>query len=104
MQENIRVVLDAMGGDKGCTEMVKGAIQAIEENTCVDVILVGQEDVVRTELSKYSVPEGRVAVVHASEVIETGPLQISLRSLSVSWETNCCKVQFSASTSASFQP
>ena len=72
MQENIRVVLDATGGDNGCTEMVKGAIQAIEENTCVDVILAGQEDVVRTELSKYSVPEGRVSVVHASEVIETG--------------------------------
>ena len=72
MQEKIRVVLDAMGGDNGCTEMVKGAIQAIEENSCVDVILVGQEDVVRAELSKYTYSEDRVPVVHASEVIETG--------------------------------
>ncbi len=72
MQERIRVVLDAMGGDNGCAEMVKGAVQAVEENPAVDVILVGQESVVREELGRYSWPEDRIKVVHASEVIETG--------------------------------
>ncbi len=72
MQERIRVVLDAMGGDNGCAAMVDGAIQAVKDNSNVDVILVGQEEVVRAELGKYTYPEAQIKIVHASEVIETG--------------------------------
>ena len=72
MQERIRVVLDAMGGDNGCAAMVDGAVQAVKEHSNVDVILVGQEEVVRAELGKYTYPEAQITVVHASEVIETG--------------------------------
>lgn len=72
MQERIRVVLDAMGGDNGCAAMVDGAVQAVKENSNVDVILVGQEEVVRAELIKHTYPEAQIKIVHASEVIETG--------------------------------
>jgi len=72
MSEKIRVVLDAMGGDNGCAAMVDGAVQAVKEYPNVDVILVGREEVVRAELSKYTYPEEQIRIVHASEVIETG--------------------------------
>ncbi len=68
----IKVAVDAMGGDYAPTEIVKGAIEAVSKKEQVSVILVGQEDKIQKELGKYSYPEDRVSVVHASEVIETG--------------------------------
>ena len=67
----IKVAVDAMGGDYAPTEIVKGAIEAVSKKEQVSVILVGQEDKIQKELGKYSYPEDRVSVVHASEVIET---------------------------------
>ncbi len=66
-----RVVLDAMGGDLAPAEPVKGAVDAVQNRDDIQVILVGQEDVVRQELAKYTYPEDRIQVVHAEEVIET---------------------------------
>ena len=37
----------------------------------IQVLLVGQEDVVREELAKYTYPGDQIQVVHAEEVIET---------------------------------
>ncbi len=67
----IKVAVDAMGGDYAPTEIVKGAIEAVSKKEQVSVILVGQEDKIQKELGKYSYPEDRVSVVHASEIIET---------------------------------
>lgn len=66
-----RVVLDAMGGDLAPAEPVKGAVDAVKNRDDIQVILVGQEDVVREELAKYTYPAERIQVVHAEEVIET---------------------------------
>lgn len=66
-----RVVLDAMGGDLAPAEPVKGAVDAVKDRDDIQVILVGQEDVVREELAKYTYPAERIQVVHAEEVIET---------------------------------
>lgn len=69
--EMTKVVLDAMGGDYAPAEPVKGAVDAVTAREDIQVILVGQEDVVRAELSKYTYPQERIRVVHAEEVIET---------------------------------
>lgn len=66
-----RVVLDAMGGDLAPAEPVKGAVDAVKNRDDIQVILVGQEDVVKEELAKYTYPAERIRVVHAEEVIET---------------------------------
>ena len=65
------VVLDAMGGDNAPAEPVKGAVDAVNGRSDIKVLLIGQEDVVRAELSKYTYPEEQIEVVHAEEVIET---------------------------------
>ena len=67
----IKVAVDAMGGDYAPAEIVKGAVEAAREKTQIQVILVGQEDIVKKELEKQDYPRDRVSVVHASEVIET---------------------------------
>ena len=76
MQQNsdakiTRVVLDAMGGDHAPAEPVKGAVDAIREREDIEVLLIGQEDVICAELEKYTYPKERIRVVHAEEVIET---------------------------------
>ena len=70
MQEWIKVAVDAMGGDNAPAEIVKGAVEAVLDSPKVKVYLVGIEDVVKTELSKYSYPAEQIEVVPASEVIE----------------------------------
>lgn len=70
MSETVRVVVDAMGGDNAPGEIVKGAIDAVNERKDIKVILVGRQDAVNAELQKYSYEKDRVEVVHAEETIE----------------------------------
>ncbi len=71
MAEMVNVAVDAMGGDNAPGEIVKGAIEAVNEDKRVKVFLVGRENVVREELRKYTYDEARVEIVHTEEVIET---------------------------------
>lgn len=70
MPEITKVALDAMGGDNAPAEIVKGAINAVSSRNDIKVFLVGQEDVVKEELAKYSYPKEQIEIVHAEEVIE----------------------------------
>lgn len=72
MQDKIRVVVDAMGGDNAPVEPIKAAVEAAKEYPEVEIILVGKEDVIKGELSKYQSPKDGIRIVHAGEVIETG--------------------------------
>ena len=71
MTEFTKVALDAMGGDNAPVEMIKGAMDAIQKRADIKVFIVGQEDLIRAELAKYTYNEDQIEVVHASEVIET---------------------------------
>lgn len=71
MSEITRVVLDAMGGDYAPAEMVKGAVDAINRERQVKVILVGREERIKNELGKYTYDKERIQITNASEVIET---------------------------------
>ncbi len=71
MSELINVAVDAMGGDNAPTEVIKGAVQALQESEKIKVFLAGREDVIRKELSGYTYPAERVEIVDAPEVIET---------------------------------
>ena len=66
-----KIIVDAMGGDNAPVETVKGAIEAVNERKDIVVCLVGQEDVIKKELEKYTYNKEQVEIVHASEVIET---------------------------------
>ena len=68
----IKVALDAMGGDNAPGEIVKGAVDAVNTSKECFVYLVGKEDVVNNELSKYTYSKEQIEVVNATEVIETG--------------------------------
>lgn len=67
--DRIRIALDAMGGDHAPHEIVKGALLAAKEYP-VDVILVGQEEVVHKELGAADSVPRNIEVVDAREVVE----------------------------------
>ncbi len=71
MSEIIKVAVDAMGGDNAPTEIVKGTVEAVQTRKDIKVFLVGQEDVVKKELEKYTYEKEQIEVVHAEDVIET---------------------------------
>jgi len=69
MNEMIKVAVDAMGGDNAPFEIVKGAVEAIEQDSRVKVFLVGQEEVLKEELKRYADHGERLEIVPASDVI-----------------------------------
>lgn len=70
MSEIVHVALDAMGGDNAPHEIIKGAVDAVKENTAIHVTLVGQEAVIEKELADYAYPKEQIDIRQASEVIE----------------------------------
>lgn len=67
----IKIAVDAMGGDNAPGEIVAGAVDAVLAKPGIEVILVGQEQAVQQELSKYTYKKEQIQVVNASEVILT---------------------------------
>jgi len=66
----IRIAVDAMGGDHAPHEVVKGALQAAAAERDCEIILVGQEEVVRKEIDAISPKTPRnVSIVDAREVV-----------------------------------
>lgn len=63
------IAVDAAGGDHYPESPVKGAIEATKELTDLQVVLVGPEDIVNDELSKYDYDHQRISVQDAPEVI-----------------------------------
>lgn len=70
MSEITKVALDAMGGDNAPTEIVKGAVDALQREKSLYIFLVGQEYAVKKELEQYTYDPERMEIVPASEVIE----------------------------------
>ncbi|ODM02970.1 phosphate acyltransferase PlsX [Eisenbergiella tayi] len=69
MADYVKVAVDAMGGDNAPGEIVKGAVDAVCAEKKIKVFLVGKEEQVNAELSKYTYPQEQVEVVNATEVI-----------------------------------
>ncbi len=71
MQEIVKIAVDAMGGDNAPAEIVKGAVDAVNEHSEILVYLVGVESRIQEELSKYTYNASQIKIVNATEVIET---------------------------------
>ncbi|HTP13491.1 MAG TPA: phosphate acyltransferase PlsX [Bacteroidota bacterium] len=66
----LRIALDAMGGDFAPANEVAGAVAALRESgNAFEVILVGKEPEIRTQMEKFPGGVNACTVVPASEVI-----------------------------------
>ncbi len=65
----IRIALDAMGGDHAPSVVVEGAVLAAQQ-LGVCVVLVGPEDVISSELSRFpGYPKDLISISHAPDVV-----------------------------------
>ncbi len=65
----MRIVVDAMGGDRAPREVIDGAVRAARDFG-VEIILVGKEDAITAELARHTVDGLPIRIVHASQVVE----------------------------------
>lgn len=63
------IAVDAVGGDYFPDHPIKGAIEATKENESIQILLVGPEDIIKTELGKYEYDKHRIHTLHAPEII-----------------------------------
>jgi glycerol-3-phosphate acyltransferase PlsX len=66
---SMKIVVDAMGGDRAPAVVVDGALQAARD-LAVEIVLVGQRGAVQAELDRYDTAGVGLTLRHASEVIE----------------------------------
>ena len=75
----MKIVVDAMGSDHAPAVEVAGAIQAVREFG-LEVLLVGDEALIKAELNKHGKVSDRISVLHAPERIEMhDPAALSVR-------------------------
>ncbi len=68
----LRVVVDAMGGDYAPASEVGGAVIALSKlGRDIEIVLVGQEDRIRQELTKHQLAatDARLVILHAPDVV-----------------------------------
>ncbi|HSW46688.1 MAG TPA: phosphate acyltransferase PlsX [Phycisphaerae bacterium] len=65
----MRIGLDAMGGDYAPREVVRGVADVLKAMNGHELVLVGDEPVVRYELERLGLSPGAVRIVHASQTI-----------------------------------
>lgn len=65
----MRIVLDAMGGDHAPQVTVEGGVWAAREYG-LEVVMVGQQEVLEAELARHETLGLSLPVIHASQVIE----------------------------------
>ena len=77
----IRISIDCMGGDHGPAATVAAAVSFVKRTEDVQMILVGQELIIRSELKKLKADSlERISIVHASEIVTMeDSLEVALR-------------------------
>lgn len=66
----MKIALDAMSGDYAPIATIRGAIEALNENEKMEIVLVGKNEIIKEELKKYKYDETRLEIKVADEVIE----------------------------------
>ena len=66
----IKIIVDAMGGDRSPVVNVKGVVKAINNIKDVKIVLVGDANQLTPLLNAEKFDGARLEIVHASEVID----------------------------------
>lgn len=66
----MRIALDAMGGDFAPDVTLAGAIEALEQDKDLQIILVGDKAIIEDRLRGIKYPHERLSIYHASEAVQ----------------------------------
>lgn len=63
------IAVDAAGGDFYPENPIKGSIGATEEDSTIEILLVGPEELIKKELDAHSYDSSRIHILNAPEII-----------------------------------
>lgn len=69
MSNNLTVAVDAMSGDKGTGVIVEAVRQVLQQRSDVTLLLVGDPDEINRHIGSNPLPENRVIIVEADQVV-----------------------------------
>jgi glycerol-3-phosphate acyltransferase PlsX len=69
MPGRVCISLDVMGGDFGAPVVVPAAVETVNEDPDIELVLVGREDVIREHLTDARYDDARLRVHNASEEV-----------------------------------
>ena len=75
----MKIIVDAFGGDNAPLEIIKGAVDAKQEYN-VDILLVGDEQIIRKVAAENEISLDGVAIYHAPGVFTNNDQPTSIRS------------------------
>lgn len=64
-----KVVIDTQGSDKGAPTVIKGAKMSLDKFDNLELLLVGDENVIRQECASLEMPMDRVEILHAPDTV-----------------------------------
>ena len=62
-----KIVLDCYGGDNAPEEIVKGALDALDNDLDLSLVLTGKEDILKTLVTRNS---DRIEIIDAQDVVD----------------------------------
>ncbi len=65
----MKIVVDAFGGDYAPSEIIAGAVKALQANQDLNLVLVGDKDKITENLQQLVFVSDRLEIVHAPDVI-----------------------------------
>ena len=69
----VRIGIDIMGGDFAPNATIEGSVLALPQLAeKVELVLIGDESLIKSELQKHNLSEDTFEIVHAPENIEMG--------------------------------
>ena len=65
----IKIIVDAFGGDKSPIVNIEGAIKALDSISDLNIVLVGDEEILKKELETRTYDTNRLSILDAKDVI-----------------------------------
>ena len=69
MEQQYKIVVDALGSDKGPEAIILGASMALKEFPNLSITLVGPESLIKEKMQEYGADQARFKVIPAEETI-----------------------------------
>lgn len=65
----MKIAIDVMGGDNAPKEILNGTVMALEKESEISIVLVGDKTIIEKEISMFEKFRDRIEIVNATEVI-----------------------------------